>query len=436
MKSPRFLHNSTGFWFIIWCMVASFGAYFCMYAFRKPFNTGLYEAFELWGMGYKTVLIISQVAGYMISKFLGIKVISELKASHRIRLILGLILFAEIALLGFGLVPFPFNFVFLFLNGLPLGMVWGVVFSFLEGRRVTEVISFGLSISLIVASGILKTVYLEVHSIFPSISEFWMPFVIGLIFLPLFCFFVWMLSVIPAPSQEDVMLREERVPMSRKDKIVALKKYGFGLFCLVIAYAMLATLRDFRDNFSVEIWNEIAEHWNSAVFSQTEMISGVIVLMAVGAISIFKNNVRAFWATIALIAFGILSSGLSTLLFEWGIISPFLWMLFLGTGLFLAYIPMQIALFERMIATFRIKSNAGFFVYICDAIGYLGSVMLLLYKEFFSKSMDWSAVMIKFSYLTTITSVLLLLAAIVFFHKKLNPAIASSASVKPVESLS
>lgn len=142
-------------------MIASFGAYFCMYAFRKPFNTGLYEEFELWGMGYKTVLIISQVAGYMISKFLGIKVISELRASQRIRLILELILFAEGALLGFGLIPFPFNFVLLFFNGLPLGMVWGVVFSFLEGRRATEIISFGLSISLIVASGILKTIYLE-----------------------------------------------------------------------------------------------------------------------------------------------------------------------------------------------------------------------------------------------------------------------------------
>jgi hypothetical protein len=109
-------------------------------------------------------------------------------------------------------------------------------------------------------------------------------------------------------------------------------------------------------------------------------------------------------------------------------------MLFLGTGLFLAYIPMQIALFERMIATFRIKSNAGFFVYICDSIGYLGSVILLLYKEFFSKSLHWSAVMIKFSYLTTFISIALMLAAFIFFYRKLKPQVASAPSVKPVES--
>jgi hypothetical protein len=83
-------------------------------------------------------------------------------------------------------------------------------------------------------------------------------------------------------------------------------------------------------------------------------------------------------------------------------------MLLLGTGLFLAYMPMQIALFERMIAHFRIKANAGFFVYMCDSIGYLGSVVLMLYKEFFMKEMNWSVVLMKFTYLQAVISLLLL----------------------------
>src|SRR6476661_8789481 len=124
-------------------------------------------------MDYKVILIIAQVLGYMTSKFIGIKVISELKAHQRKKLIIGLILFAEIALLFFGLVPHPYNFIFLFLNGLPLGMVWGIVFSYLEGRLFTEVLAMGLSISLIVSSGILKTAYFEIHDWFPNISEFW-----------------------------------------------------------------------------------------------------------------------------------------------------------------------------------------------------------------------------------------------------------------------
>jgi hypothetical protein len=95
----------------------------------------------------------------MLSKIIGIKVIAELKSKKRIVLIISLIVIAEIALVAFGFVPFPYNFVFLFLNGLPLGMVWGVIFSYLEGRKLTEFLALGLSLNLVMTSGVLKTIY-------------------------------------------------------------------------------------------------------------------------------------------------------------------------------------------------------------------------------------------------------------------------------------
>jgi Family of unknown function (DUF5690) len=404
--------------FIVWCMVAAFGAYFCMYAFRKPFNAGTYSGLSLWGLHYKSILVIAQVLGYMLSKFIGIKIISELKASSRNKLIVLLILMAEVALLLFGLVPYPYNFVCLFLNGLPLGMVWGVVFSYLEGRRFTEVLAMGLSTSLIISSGYLKTIYFYVHEWLPRVTEFWMPFVIGLLFLPLFFLFVWMLSVIPAPAAEDVKSRSPRLPMTNTDKENVFREYGIGLIGLVIVYAMLATLRDFRDNFSVEIWNEIDPGWNKTVFAKTETIAGIVVLIAVGLLSTIKSNRKGFGATNILIIGGLILSGLSALLFHIKIVPPFWWMLLSGTGLFLAYIPFQVAMFERMIALFRVKANAGFFVYICDAIGYLGSVILLLYKEFFMNEMSWSNVLMDFSYMQTIVSVIIMVLAISYFFRQ------------------
>ena len=417
MKSLKHLLGTSKSFFIVWCMVAAFGTYFCMYAFRKPFNVGIYEGLTLWGLNYKIVLIISQVFGYMLSKFIGIKVISELKAASRTQLIIGLILFAEIALLLFGLVPHPYNFVCLFLNGLPLGMIWGIVFSYLEGRRFTEILAIGLSISLIVSSGMLKTIYFDVHGFFPNISEFWMPFVMGLLFLPLFFLFVWMLSVIPAPSEDDIRSRAPRLPMTNEDKKNVFRKYGMGVIAFVILYTFLATLRDFRDNFAVEIWQEIDPSWNKNVFTQTEAIVSVIVLAVIGSLSAIKNNWKGFWAVNGILALGFIISGGATLLFQRHIISPFMWMLLLGTGLFLAYMPMQIALFERMIAFYRIKANAGFFVYICDSIGYSGSVILMLYKEFFMKDLKWSQVMIDFTYLQSVLSLLLLAGACIFFYR-------------------
>src|SRR5690606_9886783 len=126
-------------------------------------------------------------------------------------------------------------------------------------------------------------------------TEFWLPFVIGLLFLPLFLFFVWMLSILPAPTQEDIQARAARLPRTSEDKKNVFRQFGWGLICFVALYTFLATLRDFRDNFMVEIWNEVDPGWNRNVFTQTEAITSVIVLGVIGTFSAIKDNLKGFW---------------------------------------------------------------------------------------------------------------------------------------------
>lgn len=406
--------------FVVWATLAAFGSYFCMYAFRKPFNAGTYQGHTFLGLHYKSMLVIAQVLGYMVSKFIGIKIISELKASRRSFLIILLIAVAEVALLLFGLVPAPYNIVCLFLNGLPLGMVWGIVFSYLEGRRFTEILAVGLSVSQIISSGCLKTVYFEVREWWPALPEYWLPGVIGLLFLPLFIFFVWMLSVIPAPSESDKLLRAERLPMTVAEKKAVLQRFGWGLLGYVAAYMLLTTIRDFRDNFAVEIWNEIEPGWRKAVFSQTEMLSGFFVLLAIAGLSAIRQNRRGFGFIQLMLAVGIALSALSAWAFQAGKLSPFGWMLLSGIGLFLAYVPMQIALFERVIGLFRLRANAGFFVYICDSFGYLGSVGLVLYRALGKEPVNWTATLLQLSLGLGASCLLLLVLVNIFFYKKLK----------------
>ncbi len=403
---------------VVWALIASFGAYFCMYAFRKPFNTGLYEGLALWGISYKTILILAQVAGYMVSKFLGIKIISELKASKRTSLALLLIGIAQVSLLLFGAVPYPYNFIFLFLNGLPLGMVYGVLFSYLEGRRVTETIVMGLGISIIVASGVLKTVYIELHHWFPQVSEFWIPFWIGCLFLPFFFFFMWMMAVLPPPDAQDITHRTSREPMTAADKRLVLKQYGIPILCYVLLYAMLTMVRDFRDNFAVEIWNEIDSNWQSGILAQTELISGLIVLAVIGCLSLVKDNRAGFLLINVIMLIGLLIAAFATFLFKQGAVSGYQWMLVLGIGTFLAYIAAQTVLFERMIALFRIKANAGFLVYLCDSTGYFGSVVLLIYKESFTRKLQWSEVLSSFVHFQTLAGIVLMAISLFFLIRK------------------
>mgnify|MGYP000394007899 FL=1 len=84
-------------------------------------------------MDYKVVVTISQIVGYVISKFMGIKLISELRREERLKFILMSVVMAELSLVFFGLLSAPYNIAAMFLNGLSLGCMWGVIFSFIEG---------------------------------------------------------------------------------------------------------------------------------------------------------------------------------------------------------------------------------------------------------------------------------------------------------------
>ena len=117
----------------LWAVAAAFGTYFCMYAFRKPFAVGTWEGeVELPGVGpldYKILLIISQIAGYCVSKFLGIKIVSEMPPAKRALAILAFVGIAELALVLFALTPAPWNAVFLFMNGSALTLYLSLSFT-------------------------------------------------------------------------------------------------------------------------------------------------------------------------------------------------------------------------------------------------------------------------------------------------------------------
>jgi hypothetical protein len=401
-----------------WCFVAALGSYFCMYAYRKPFAAGLYQGVLLWGLSYKSVLIVSQVLGYMCSKYLGIRVVSELKPHQRIGLIVLLISIAQLALIGFALVPAPYSWPFLFINGLPLGMVWGVIFSFLEGRRITEFVSVGLSINLVVGSGFLKSIYLFLKNSWP-LSEYWLPATIGFMFIPIFCFFIWMLEQIPAPSIDDTAARSKRLPMTSATKNQILQSYGLGLWAIVIIYVFFTTIRDYRDNFSIEIWQALGLNIQNSSFAIAESYVGMFTMLLLFSVGFIKHNHLAYRYINLLILLGLLACGLSTYMFQYKGLPAYTWQLCIAVSFFTPYLLVQTLYFERLIAVLRLQANVGFFVYICDSLGYTGSLFMVLSKEFFFKNTSHTQVLVSFSYIMAVVGSLLWLQAYLFFKAKI-----------------
>ncbi|MCA6067206.1 DUF5690 family protein [Chryseobacterium sp. RG1] len=399
---------------------AAFGVYFCMYGFRKPFTVSSFENLSYFGVDYKILIIIAQAVGYFISKFIGIKFISELKPEKRIFYLFTFIVIAELALLGFAIVPAPYNIAFMFINGIPLGMIWGIVFSYIEGRKTTEIIGLFLCSSFVVSSGFTKSVGKFLMDTF-NISEFWMPFSAGLVFIVPLLLFGFLLERIPKPSEEDILLKNKRQPLNKSERKELIKQFFIPILCIVLLYVSLTILRDFRDNFNREIWDGLHYQFDSSIFTLTEIPIAVMVLLILSGMVKVKNNKKAFKYYHYILFAGILTVGFSTYLFQNGVISPFFWMVLSGFGMYICYIPFNGIYFDRMIAAFEIKGNVGFLIYVVDSFGYLGSVLILLYKNFGSAKTSWLNFYIHLNYI--IVAIVLITSVIAFlsFRKRARP---------------
>lgn len=399
---------------------AAFGVYFCMYGFRKPFTVASFEGLSYAGVDYKILIIIAQAVGYFISKFIGIKFISELKPEKRIFYLFTFIAIAELSLLGFAMVPAPYNIIFMFINGIPLGMIWGIVFSYIEGRKTTEIIGLFLCSSFVVSSGFTKSVGKFLMDIF-NVSEFWMPFSAGLIFIFPLILFGYLLEKIPQPSEEDIVLKNKRQPINKVERKKLFKQFFIPILCIVFLYMSLTILRDFRDNFNREIWDGLHYSFSSSIFTVTEIPIAVMVLLILSFMVKVKNNKKAFTYYHYILFAGILTVGFSTYLFQRNIISPFYWMILSGFGMYICYIPFNGIYFDRMIAAFEIKGNVGFLIYIVDSFGYLGSVLILLYKNFGSAKTSWLSFYIHLNYIIVAIVLVTSIIAFLAFRNKSGP---------------
>jgi hypothetical protein len=401
-----------------YALAAAFATYFCMYAFRKPFAAAQFEGehFAVFGQAVelKTAFVISQILGYTLSKFLGIKVCSEVTRRQRPWLLAGLIAAAAVALLLFAVLPRDWKVLAIFLNGLPLGMVWGLVVAYLEGRRTSELLLAGLSCSFIVADGAVKDVGRALLGV--GVREEWMPFVTGLLFLPPFLVCAWLLDRIPAPSTADEIARVRREPMDRNRRLAFLRTFLLGLVLLITAYFFITAYRDFRSNFSVELIDALhGEARDRTLFTRIELLVAFGVLGVLALLTLVRNNRRGLLGAFGVILTGLVLLGVGTALLDAGVLDGFWWMVCVGLGAYLAFVPFGSVLFDRLIASTRVAATAVFTIYVAEAIGYTGSIAVQLVKDRLLPDMSRLEFFRGFSYALSLVGSALLVGSCVYF---------------------
>ena len=374
------------FLFIFWAGGCALLCYSMVYALRKPFTAAVFDNIMVWGWSFKTVVTIVQIIGYMISKFAAIKIISELNHKRRLRFIAGAAGTAAVALLFFGLLPVPFNIAAMFVNGLALGCMWGVIFTFLEGRRITDMLASILGISIVISSGVAKSIGLFVMNQF-HVNEFWMPALIGAFACPLVVALGWSLSKLPEPNDEDILLKTERVTIDRSHRIAIFRKYALLLTLLLGGNLLLTVLRDVKEDFLVNIF-DLSGH-SDWVFAKVDTIVTLTILALFGMMMFVRSNKKALkilltGVIIASAAMALISANY----YRWNL-PPLMWLFVISLSLYIPYLAFQTIFFDRFIACFRISGNVGFFIAMIDAIGYSGTVLVLFFKELMQPEADW-----------------------------------------------
>lgn len=413
-----------------YAVVMAFLAYFAMYGLRKPFAAATYESLRFAGTQFelKTVLVVSQILGYAAAKVFGVKFCSEAERSRRAIQLIAIIVAAELALVAFAVVPPAWKALALFANGFPLGLIWGLMVRYLEGRRTSEFLLAGLSCSFIVASGVVKDVGrallagdapLGITTLqFPlAISEFWMPAAAGAVFLPLFVVAVLLLDQIPEPSAADVAARAVRTTMDSEDRRRFFRRFWPGLAMLIAVYVCLTAFRDFRDNYTVDVFKDLHYDYeqNKTTISKMELIVALGVMPIMGGMFLIRDNRRGLAVLFGVMIAGMAMIGAATMLVQSQHISGLAWMLLLGLGAYLVYVPYNAMLFDRLIASTRVAGTAVFAIYVADSLGYCGSIGVLLFKDVAAAANSRYEFLARLAYILAVSGVILLSASCWYF---------------------
>ena len=345
---------SSDFLFILWAGGAALLSYALVYALRKPFTAATFDGLEFMGMDYKTATSIIQIAGYVLSKFLGIKLISELKREHRLRFIIGSVVMAEAALILFAVCPLPFNVMALFFNGLALGCMWGVIFSFIEGRKLSGILASVMGISIAFSSGLAKSLGLYLMNDL-GVDAFWMPALIRGGALVLLILLALSLNRLPDPTEEDIRHCTKRVPMDARQRKAIFFRFAPLLLMLFVANLFITIIRDVKEDFLVNIVD--TSQFSAWAISGIDGMVTLIILALFILVSMIRDHQRVLYTLLWMVIGGtFLLVGISYY-YEQLNLSPLVWMFLQSLGVYIAFLSFQTLFFERFVACFVARAG-------------------------------------------------------------------------------
>ena len=143
------------------------------------------------------------------------------------------------------------------------------------------------------------------------------------------------------------------------------------LVLLFVANLMLVVLRDIKEDFLVKIIDMNGQ--SSWMFAQVDTVVTLIILALFGAMVFVKSNIKVLVALLGLVVLGTATMSFISFNYDSLQLDAITWLFVQRLCLYIAYLCFQSIFFDRIIAF----------------IGYTGTVLVLMFKEFAHVDINW-----------------------------------------------
>ena len=333
----------------------------------------------------QSALALAQSLGYFFSKIPAIALMSSSMFFNNRQAVISALYVVTAIFCGVGFIIFdnaPIGqSVAVGLSSLTVGMVYGGMISYAEGRGNTEIVVAALNLCLVLAGGLARVVGTALVNTRMKVQ--YVPGAACLIGLVVGLFLLDVLAHMPPPSRKDQERRGVRRAMTSEERWTFLKKYALGIFLSLIAYSALTSIRSFRDYFALELYTELngGQAPAASTYFLADFPGSLAVCCCLAMLSGVKSNRQAAGFMMAFMILGVVILGCGTLLHSHGLIGGMSWQVMSGVGIYTSYLVMGTAFFERLLAASGSEGTIVFLQFISDGCGWLGTIAILFWKN-------------------------------------------------------
>jgi hypothetical protein len=395
---------------LILLSITSTLAYCSTYLISTSVFAGKYDTYSFLGKT-KDLLSISQIVGYFVGKIIGLKIFELLGDSYRLP---GAIITYVLATVPYILFSFSSpvgQIISIFLSGIFLSLTWGFIIFYIEGEYGSEIIIMFIYMGLIASSGISKTVGAYFIGL---VTENIMPLVCASIGLVLAIIFTVVLSYVQSRYKRD---SEKRLVNASGEHKELIKKYWFGLTLISLTSGVIYAYKNYRDYYAYEIWTELyGNDFIPEIYSISETGVSVVVTLAYMLLFFVKSARVCVYIIFLMMLTGGVTIGVSSVIIVFVRYNPLLWIILIGIGVMIAFIPPGALLYDKLMTAMEKKITSVFLIYISDICGPVLTAVLITIKSYGCPDMTFVKYFEVMSYITSVIVVLAMAITVVSYY--------------------